>query len=69
MVARLTLRRALAALGALALAAAPVHGEGRPRYGGVVTGALLGEPAGFDPVAAERHWTALFGLLGRVPRG
>jgi ABC-type transport system substrate-binding protein len=53
MVARLILRRALAALGALALAAAPVHGEGRPRYGGVVTGALLGEPAGFDPVAAR----------------
>jgi hypothetical protein len=53
MAARLILRRALAALGALALAAAPVHGEGRPRYGGVVTGALLGEPAGFDPVAAR----------------
>lgn len=27
------------------------------------------DSAGFDPVAAERHWAALFGLLGRVPRG
>jgi carboxymethylenebutenolidase len=26
------------------------------------------DSAGFDPVAAERHWAALFRLLARVPR-
>lgn len=49
MAARLTAVIA-ATIAALASTAA---GEGRPRYGGAVTGAVLGEPAGFDPVAAR----------------
>lgn len=37
-------------------------------YPGTHHGFAQPDSAGFDPVAAERHWAALFGLLGRVPR-
>ena len=37
-------------------------------YPGTHHGFAQPDSGGFDPVAAERHWAALFGLLGRVPR-
>ncbi|MBK9030207.1 MAG: hypothetical protein IPL61_02510 [Myxococcales bacterium] len=44
----------VALVAALALALAlPAHGESRPRYGGAASGSVLGEPAGFDPIAAR----------------
>jgi len=48
--ARLTLSRAVLVLAALV---AGVHAESRPRYGGSAVGSVLGEPAGFDPIAAR----------------
>jgi len=37
-------------------------------YPGTHHGFAQPDSAGFDPVAAERHWDALFALLARVPR-
>lgn len=37
-------------------------------YPGTHHGFAQPDSGGFDPVAAERHWAALLGLLGRVPR-
>lgn len=37
-------------------------------YPGTHHGFAQPDSAGFDPVAAERHWAALLGLLARVPR-
>jgi carboxymethylenebutenolidase len=37
-------------------------------YPGVHHGFAQPDGAGFDPVAAERHWAALLDLLSRVPR-
>ena len=37
-------------------------------YPGTHHGFAQPDSAGFDPVAAERHWAALFDLLGRLPR-
>jgi carboxymethylenebutenolidase len=37
-------------------------------YGGTHHGFAQPDSAGFDPVAAERHWAALLDLLARVPR-
>ncbi|MBR0674456.1 dienelactone hydrolase family protein [Neoroseomonas soli] len=37
-------------------------------YPGTHHGFAQPDSAGFDPVAAERHWAALPGLLARVPR-
>jgi carboxymethylenebutenolidase len=37
-------------------------------YPGAHHGFAQPDSAGFDPVAAERHWAALLDLLGRVPR-
>lgn len=50
---------------ALALAiASSAAGEGRPRYGGAITGTLLGQPSGFDPVEARSPAdAALVGLV------
>ena len=52
MAARLTSRRPVVVAAALALAL-PAFGESRPRYGGAAVGSVLGEPAGFDPIAAR----------------
>ncbi|HEY4058267.1 MAG TPA: ABC transporter substrate-binding protein [Kofleriaceae bacterium] len=49
------MRRCGLALAAIALAAGVAHAEGRPHYGGIVDGALLGEPVTFDPPAAQSH--------------
>ena len=38
-------------------------------YPGTHHGFAQPDSAGFDPVAAERHWAAVLDLLGRVPRG
>jgi len=43
------------ALLVLAAGAALVHAESRPRYGGVVQGALLGAPVTLDPALAQVH--------------
>jgi peptide/nickel transport system substrate-binding protein len=52
-------------IAAFALASSAVAaGEGRPHYGGVVDGALLGEPVVFDPAAAQTH--AELTLVGLV---
>lgn len=52
------------ALCALAIAPAGARGEGRPAYGGAAVGTLLGEPAGFDPIALRSHAdAAVVGLL------
>lgn len=61
-------RGCLAALLALAVAAAAgassARAETRPRYGGSVTGAVLGAPGTFDPLAARSHAeVSLAGLL------
>ncbi|WP_198373508.1 dienelactone hydrolase family protein [Roseomonas rosulenta] len=37
-------------------------------YPGTHHGFAQPDSGGFDPVAAERHWAALFDLLGRLPR-
>ena len=37
-------------------------------YPGVHHGFAQPDSAGFDAVAAERHWAAMLGILGRVPR-
>ncbi len=37
-------------------------------YPGTHHGFAQPDSGGFDPVAAERHWAALFDVLGRVPR-
>lgn len=37
-------------------------------YAGTHHGFAQPDGAGFDPVAAERHWEALLGLLAKVPR-
>jgi carboxymethylenebutenolidase len=37
-------------------------------YPGTHHGFAQPDSAGFDPVAAERHWAALLGLLARLPR-
>lgn len=37
-------------------------------YAGTHHGFAQPDSGGFDPVAAERHWTALLDLLSRVPR-
>lgn len=37
-------------------------------YPGTHHGFAQPDSAGFDPVAAERHWAAVLGLLSRVPR-
>lgn len=38
-------------------------------YPGTHHGFAQPDSAGFEPVAAERHWAAMLDLLGRVPRG
>jgi carboxymethylenebutenolidase len=50
---------------------AVAHSDARHRiehYPGTHHGFAQPDSGGFDPVAAERHWAALFDLLGRVPR-
>ncbi len=43
---------------------ASAHAETRPGYGGAVVGALLGEPASYDPIAVRSHAdAAAVGLL------
>jgi carboxymethylenebutenolidase len=37
-------------------------------YAGTHHGFAQPDGAGFDPVAAERHWAALLGVLAKVPR-
>ncbi len=49
---------------ALVLGANSATAETRPRYGGELTGTLLGEPASLDPIAARSHAElAVVGLL------
>lgn len=47
--------RQLAVAGVLVVAAAGVHAETRPHYGGTIDATLLGAPASLDPVAARTH--------------
>jgi MarR-like DNA-binding transcriptional regulator SgrR of sgrS sRNA len=55
---------ALAAVLMFTSPAMPARAEGRPGYGGAAVGTLLGEPAGFDPVAVRTHAdAAIVGLL------
>jgi ABC-type transport system substrate-binding protein len=49
------MRASLALALVLALAPARARAEGRPGFGGVVVGSLLGEPASLDPVLARSH--------------
>ncbi len=58
--------------GVPAQVAAAVAASGAARriehYPGTHHGFAQPDSAGFDPVAAERHWAAVLGLLSRVPR-
>jgi carboxymethylenebutenolidase len=50
---------------AMALSGVPHAVE---HYAGTHHGFAQPDSGGFDPVAAERHWAAVFDLLGRLPR-
>ncbi|HVV84853.1 MAG TPA: ABC transporter substrate-binding protein [Kofleriaceae bacterium] len=63
MAARLILLLALV-VGAGGLGSRPARAETRPRYGGDITGTLLGEPASLDPIAARSH--AELAVIGLV---
>jgi carboxymethylenebutenolidase len=52
-------------IAAMAASGARLRAE---RYAGTHHGFAQPDSGGFDPVAAERHWAALAGLLSGVPR-